>query len=456
MLFRSDGAGVLAIGSGTSYPQGLTINTGTVICKGIIGLGATLTINGGVLAANGNRTFTTAPSSITIGGNFTLGATTGLALSTANLTFPTATTVNLGTAQRIITLNGTGTNTFSGIMSGVGGGVTTGTGSTGTIILSGANTYTGGTTLSGGTLTLGAAGVIPDGSAIILNGGTLRTGAFSETYSTLSLTENSTINLNASVQNHNFSASNLIGWTAGKTLTIIGWTGGYNSTSGTAGKIFFGNNASALTVTQLSQIKFFNGTVNSDAVQLSTGEVVPSGTLPITLTFFTGKESNKSIVLNWMTASEKNNKNFDILRSLDGKNFKSIGIVDGAGDSDSEKKYSFVDANPFGGTNYYQLKQIDFDGKSSTSSIIPVDSKIEDTKITVYAASSSVSIGITSPNETTGKLSLFDISGRKITEQNINLNKGYNALDLNETLTPGVHFVTLENEGKLYRHKFIK
>ena len=180
-----------------------------------------------------------------------------------------------------------------------------------------------------------------------------------------------------------------------------------------------------------------------------------TSTLPITLTSFTGKEANKSILLNWATASEKNNKNFEVLRSSDGKSFKAIGTINGAGNSDKELKYSFVDANPFGGTNYYQLKQIDFDGKNTTSSTIAVDSKIEDTKITVYATN-GVNIGITSPNETTGKISLFDISGRKITEQNISLNKGYNPLTLNENLNPGIHFVTLETEGKLHRQKFIK
>ena len=179
-------------------------------------------------------------------------------------------------------------------------------------------------------------------------------------------------------------------------------------------------------------------------------------TLPITLSSFTGKESNKSIVLNWITASEKNNKNFEILRSVDGKTFKTLGTINGAGDSNAELKYSFIDANPFGGTNYYQLKQIDFDGKSSTSSTIAVDSKIAETHISIFAAISKVHIGITSPNETPGKISLFDISGRKITEQNIKLNKGYNSIELNENLNPGVHFVTLENEGKLHHQKFIR
>ena len=453
--FVKDGVGSLALAGGL-YTGGFTLNNGTVILRGVnaMGAGGSLTINGGTIAGSNTRSLLGKYTSITVGGNFAFGSIVSPASSTANLTFDAS--VNLGTNNRVITLNGTGTNILSGIISSTGGGIITGTGSTGILVLSGANTYTGPTTTSGGTLTLGASNVIPNGSAITLNGGVFRTGAFSETYSTLNLTENSTINLDPSVQNHNFSSSDLIGWTAGKTLTIIGWSGGYNSTSGTGGKIFFGNNASGLTITQLSQIKFFNGTVNSDALQLLTGEVVPSGTLPITLTSFTGKEANKSIVLNWITSSEKNNKNFEILRSVDGRIFKSIGTVNGAGDSNKELKYSFADASPYGGINYYQLKQIDFDGKNATSPTIAVDSKIAETQITVYAASLKVHIGITSPNETTGKLSLFDIGGRKIIMQNVKLNKGHNSIELNENLNPGVHFVTLENEGKLHHLKFIR
>ena len=453
-----NGGGTLAL-SGNTYGAGFTLNNGIIVARGVNTFGQSainsLTINGGVIAGSATISFASNKfMSLIVNSDFAFGSTLAPALSTANLSF--ASPVNLGANNRVITLNGTGTNTLSGVINSTGAGITAGTGSTGILVLSGANTYTGPTTLSGGTLTLGASEVIPNGSQIILNGGILKTGAFSETYSTLNLLENSTVNLDASIQTHNFLASNLIGWTAGKTLTIIGWSGGYNSTSGTGGKIFFGNNASGLTITQLSQIKFFNGTVNSDALQLLTGEVVPSGTLPITLTSFTGKEANKSIVLNWITSSEKNNKNFEILRSVDGRIFKSIGTVNGAGDSNKELKYSFADASPYGGINYYQLKQIDFDGKNATSPTIAVDSKIAETQITVYAASLKVHIGITSPNETTGKLSLFDIGGRKIIMQNVKLNKGHNSIELNENLNPGVHFVTLENEGKLHHQKFIR
>jgi autotransporter-associated beta strand protein len=472
-----NGPGILAIQSTSSlYPVGITINEGTLICAGVNALGGgSLVIHGGILAGSGSRDFSGKQTAITFGGDFTLGATTGLASSTADLTFDAP--VSLEGSNRIITLNGTGTNTFSGIISSTGGGLTIGTGGTGILVLSGANTYSGGTTiaggtlvlsgvntysgsttLSGGTLTLGAAGVIPDASNITFNGGTLKSGVttgFSEAFSTLALTNNTTLALGTGAHSLNFAASNAIAWTTGKTLTITGWAGPNNG-AGTAGKIFFGNSVSGLTSTQLSQIKFFNGIVNSDATILSTGEVVPTGTLPIQLTTFTGKAINQSILLNWNTASETNNDFYDVLRSADGKSFASIGTIRGAGTTTSSKDYTFSDENPYAGTNYYQLAQHDFDGKTAGSAIIPVDSKIDATKLRVYANVSSVKISISSPNKTKGLLHVFDITGRKLSESSIDVNKGFNNFDLPLTLISGVHFARYTFDNEVINQKFIK
>lgn len=213
--------------------------------------------------------------------------------------------------------------------------------------------------------------------------------------------------------------------------------------------------------TNIDSFTFYGESSTSNVANIYLDDIYYSNenqtfTLPITLTSFTGKETNNSILLNWITASEKNNKNFEILRSTDGKSFKNIGTVDGAGDSDTQKDYSFTDANPFGGTNYYQLKQIDFDGKNSNSAIIAVNTKIATAQLSVYAEASTVNIKITSPNETAGKIALFDITGRKLREQSILLNKGYNVLQLNETLSPGLHFINLTTDGEVVKYKFIK
>lgn len=183
------------------------------------------------------------------------------------------------TTDNIINIDGSGGITISSIISGSNKLSKAGTGS-GLLTLSGANTYSGGTIITAGTLVLGAAGVLADAGTITLNGGTFQTGAttgFSETVSTLALTDNSTIALGTGNHSLTFAASNAIAWTAGKTITVTGWTGTIAAgTTGTAGKFFVGAAATGLTATQLAQIQFTIGGTNYPATIRSTGEIVPT------------------------------------------------------------------------------------------------------------------------------------------------------------------------------------
>ena len=90
----------------------------------------------------------------------------------------------------------------------------------GTVSLSGENSYTGTTLLSGGTLVLEGANRLAAGSALDLNGGTLELrdagGADGQTFAALSLTANSIIELGGS--SLTFDALGIVA--AGKTLTI--------------------------------------------------------------------------------------------------------------------------------------------------------------------------------------------------------------------------------------------
>jgi hypothetical protein len=55
---------------------------------------------------------------------------------------------------------------------------------------------------------------------------------------------------------------------------------------------------------------------------------------------------NKTVVLTWQTASENNNKSFQIERSLDGLNFAPIGEVKGNGTTITPHDYAFTDKDP--------------------------------------------------------------------------------------------------------------
>jgi len=251
-------------------PSSLTINNSAGVT-----LSATTTISGLLSMTNGTLNMANS--------NLSVGSFTG----SGNLTHSSGTA---GARTLTIGSDGTSPAAYSGVISN---GTSTSlaltkTGNS-TVILSGANTYQGATTISNGELRLNPAANTTLASPIVLIDGTLSTLGITSTRtittSTLQLNANSYINLETNNHSLTFAPSNSVTWTNGTTLTIAGWNGDYNKTTGISGKIFVGTNSNGLTGTQLSQIMFYNGLNNYAAAILSTGEVVPT--------------SNKVLVLNY-------------------------------------------------------------------------------------------------------------------------------------------------------------
>lgn len=88
--------------------------------------------------------------------------------------------------------------------------------------------------------------------------------------------------------------------------------------------------------------------------------------IPVELLSFSASVKSNSVVLYWSTASEMNNRGFEIQRTAVSNNnnieWKTIGFVDGKGTTTEKSNYIFTDGNPLTGTSYYRLKQIDLDG----------------------------------------------------------------------------------------------
>jgi hypothetical protein len=109
--------------------------------------------------------------------------------------------------------------------------------------------------------------------------------------------------------------------------------------------------------------------------------------VPVELNLFTVEisQNENAVNLKWETASEINNRGFEIKRSLPsvfGKeedNFITIGFVEGNGTTTQKSYYSFEDNfgnNSITGTVKYRLKQIDFDGTFSYSPTVAVEINI--------------------------------------------------------------------------------
>jgi hypothetical protein len=97
-----------------------------------------------------------------------------------------------------------------------------------------------------------------------------------------------------------------------------------------------------------------------------------TGPLPVAWAFLDGYHSNGTNIVDWRTATEKNNSGFVVERSLNGTVFDSIAFVPGHGTTLTPQSYTFVDESPGSGWNYYRLKQTDFDRAFEYSRLIPV------------------------------------------------------------------------------------
>jgi Ice-binding-like/Secretion system C-terminal sorting domain len=94
--------------------------------------------------------------------------------------------------------------------------------------------------------------------------------------------------------------------------------------------------------------------------------------LAITLLSFTGVCAMQTVVLNWSTAMEINNKLFTVQRSDDGNNWQLAGVIDGAGNSSTLHTYSLTVKQPGRSLSYYRLMLTDLTGENTYSKVITV------------------------------------------------------------------------------------
>ena len=119
--------------------------------------------------------------------------------------------------------------------------------------------------------------------------------------------------------------------------------------------------------------------------EIAIDDISFSNVLPVELSSFSAVIVNEGIKLNWVTETEVNNYGFEIEKTSPfpppyqggggeaGGDWEMIGFVEGHGNSNSPKEYSFIDKNVTGGKYSYRLKQIDNDGKFEYSKVIEID-----------------------------------------------------------------------------------
>jgi hypothetical protein len=196
---------------------------------------------------------------------------------------------------------------------------------------------------------------------------------------------------------------------------------------------------------------------NSDYNSASFLRALPVGTsLPVTVVSYDAKlNTNGTVQLTWLTASETNNSYFELQRSTDGITFTTIGKVTGAGNSTQEKRYDFIDLSPLAGTNYYKLLQYDKDGKKTDLGVRSVKVLLKENELTVYPNPSNGIVNVSFDINSYQKVELVDLTGKILMTKTIGRQASTISFDISD-LSAGVYNIRLTGEGKLAIKQIVK
>ncbi len=172
--------------------------------------------------------------------------------------------------------------------------------------------------------------------------------------------------------------------------------------------------------------------------------------IPVELILFNALVKGNNILLIWATASESDNYGFEIERSLNSTNWRSIGFVPGHGTTTIPQLYSFTDKNIDIGAYYYRLKQVDLNGSFEYSNTIEV----------VVGTPKQYSLGQNFPNpfnpttvipfdlpeKSNIKLTLYNLLGEVVAViSNCEFGAGHHQVSFNaSSLAAGLYFYKLE------------
>jgi len=179
--------------------------------------------------------------------------------------------------------------------------------------------------------------------------------------------------------------------------------------------------------------------------------------LPVAFSLFNANCANNNVTLTWKTANETNSSEFAIEKSANGREWTTIATVAGAGQSSTERSYSYTDRSS-NGNSFYRIAQQDIDGKKTYTSVLKSNCGGEQT-FTVFPnpVTDRATVTINSSQNTKLNLSIVDSRGTLVRKQQTLLPQGNSQVTINLSgLAKGIYTLQAEWNDERSTAKLIK
>jgi hypothetical protein len=187
---------------------------------------------------------------------------------------------------------------------------------------------------------------------------------------------------------------------------------------------------------------------------------IGGGLLPVHNLQLNARQLNSSVMIQWSTQQESGTSRFEVEKSTDGINFRKIGEQSAAGNSTTQKNYWIDDRSP-SYENFYRIKAVDIDGKSSYSAVVKLVMKSGvQSFLTLSPNPAKDVINILIESKVSIDKSLYKIinsTGQLVQSGIVKIKKGINKLEQHiETLPSGMYIMNIQLNNQSITSKFIK
>jgi len=206
----------------------------------------------------------------------------------------------------------------------------------------------------------------------------------------------------------------------------------------------------------------FFGATASDEMYVDDYTVADLLGVPVELTSFTASTNELGqVILNWQTATETNNRMFEIQRKDANNGYTTIGYVNGAGTTTNPQSYSYADKNVNNGTYTYRLKQLDFNGRFEYSNEVevtvsgPKTFNLAQNYPNPFNPTTNISFSV--PQSGKVKLAVYNMIGQEVAVLvNGVVSEGSHVVEFNaKSLPSGAYFYKLESGNSVSIKKML-